>query len=84
MVASGFSRCCPVSAMRCASCITAWEQYARELTIWRRDFFARHLSKADVNATQDGRQRDAWSSSRASIRAQSSGESRNRLVPRAR
>jgi hypothetical protein len=69
--------------MRCASAITAWAQYAMEFTICTRDLFARHFSNAKSTP------RNTASSGtpeffQVSISAQSRGDRRNKLVPRAR
>ena len=69
--------------MICASVITAWEQNASEFTIWVRTLRARHFSNA-ASIPRSTASSGTPELFQLSISAQSRGDSRNRLVPRAR
>ena len=66
-----------------ASASTAWAQKASEFTIWVLDFRLRHFSKA-ASMPRSTASSGTPAFFHASTSAQSSGDIRNRAVPRAR
>jgi len=62
--------------------MTACEQYATEFTFWPRFFLVRHFSKA-ASMPRSAASRGTPAFFQVSTSAQSSGDIRNRLVPRA-